>query len=152
MTKRWNDHRNHNSESVSAKKNIFYHPPRVYPSSIPTGPTTSLWPWHYTRWAHRSFPSTASQIPEKMKSSSTVPPLHHLLAWGSACRRRVAEWLPNRSRASSSIEVESTSCCHVKPSSCGIEPCWPPWSTLAVSTRLWCRAARVLRTSRPELV
>jgi hypothetical protein len=60
----------------------------------------------------------------------------------SVRRRRTAKWLPHRSRASSSVELESGSRCCIKPSSRRIEPCWPQWSTLAVATSLRCHAAR----------
>jgi hypothetical protein len=35
MTKRWNDHKNRNLESVSAKKLIIFNPPLFYPPLIP---------------------------------------------------------------------------------------------------------------------
>jgi hypothetical protein len=39
MTKKWNDHKNRNLESVSAKNIIFYHPPHAYPPRTRVGPT-----------------------------------------------------------------------------------------------------------------
>jgi hypothetical protein len=121
-------YKNRNFESVSEKNEFFFlthaNSTRAYPLGSP------FFPRYRTT-------SQQKRNPLLLSLSSTASSLG-----ASVRRRRTVKWLSHRSRASSSVEVESSSRCRIEPSSRRIEPCWPQWSTLVVATRLWCHAAR----------